>query len=138
MVRTWLPASVRTVSTSLATSRSSSTTRMRPPRADGLAAGAASWSIMCNEHVANAVPFVKKRACLPGLVQRGVYFLQAFGDERRFGPDFGGPRRKEEPVGLVLDPLSRRSALGRGPQRAGLDETALAKPHESRVNVFGA
>src|SRR5207237_10332067 len=126
------------VSTSFATSRSSSTTRMRPPRAVGRWAGAASCSIMCNEDVANGVPFVRKRARLPGLVQRGVYLRQAVGDERRLGPDFGGPRRKEQPVGLVLDALPRRRALGRCPRRAGLDETALAKTRESRVNVLGA
>src|SRR5882762_8944331 len=135
------PASSRTVLTSRATSRSSSTTRIRPPRASRREAGAVSCSSICNE-TAKAVPFLKTSACSGGkgvtrLAERCIDPDELFGDPRTLGPDVLGPGSEEESIGLVLDLLPDSRACSGGLESGRLDEAILAQPLHRRGHILG-
>src|SRR2546428_1855079 len=120
ITRTSWPASSRTVCTSSATSRSSSTTRILPPRVSGAPRIAASWSITL---VARAG---KRRAMCnaerpPGRSREGGVHRGKLPNDP-VGPtaDLVRPGLEEEPVGLVFDPLAQSRPARCGSERVGL------------------
>src|SRR5438477_9902025 len=135
------PASSRTVLTRCATSRSSPTTRIRPPKTSRRLAGAVSWSSNCNENPANAMPFVRRASRSSAkhtsqLGERCVDLDQFLCDPGPARSHVIRPGAKEEAIGLILDRLARRGALRGRLQRVRFDVAVRTETSKGGTHVL--
>src|SRR3989442_13079507 len=72
-----------------------------------------------------------------GLGQSGVQLSKLPSDPAALRADLLGPRRKEQPVGLVLDLLTHLRASSGGAE-GGLEEAVLSEARERRAHVLPA